>query len=162
MAISENTKKVLEFLKANNGKKVTSADVAEAIGIEKRSVDGVFTGLQKKGLGVRVDGTTDGAKEISLLSITNEGTTCDRKDMSENAVKILDYLTSVQGEKVTLDDMAAALEADKRAINGAFNALVKKGFCARTSVKVAAQVPVKYLELTAEGNAFDPNATDAE
>ena len=162
MAISENTKKVVEFLKANNGKKVTSADVANALGIEKRSVDGAFTGIQKKGLGIRVDGTTEGAKEISLLSITAEGTSCDREGMSENANKILDYLTKVQGDKVTLDDMAEALEADKRAINGAFNALVKKGFCARTSVKVAAQVPVKFLELTAEGMAFDPNATDAE
>lgn len=158
MVISENTKKVVEFLKANAGKKVTSADVASALGIEKRSVDGVFTGLQKKNLGIRVDGTADGAVEVFLLAITPEGAACDRTNLSENAVKILDYLTRVNGEKVTLDDMAEELAVEKRSINGAFNALVKKNYCARTSVKVAAQVPVKYLELTAEGMAFDPNA----
>ena len=70
MAMSENAKKVIEFLKENNGKNVTSADVAAAVGIEKRTVDGVFTSLQKKELGERVTGTAKGTKEVSFLSVT--------------------------------------------------------------------------------------------
>ena len=43
MAMKENSKKVLNYLKENNGASVTAADVAEALGLEKRSVDGIFT-----------------------------------------------------------------------------------------------------------------------
>lgn len=77
MAMKENSRNVLAFLKQHNGEELTSADVAEALGITKRSVDGSFTALQKKGLGVRTpaevenpDGTH---KPIKLLSLTAEG-----------------------------------------------------------------------------------------
>jgi transcriptional regulator GlxA family with amidase domain len=51
MAMKENSKKVLEYLKTINGQDVTAADVAEALGLEKRSVDGIFTSaIQRKGL----------------------------------------------------------------------------------------------------------------
>ena len=54
MAMKENSKKVLNYLKEINGENVTAADVAEALGLEKRSVDGIFTSaIQRKGLGVR-------------------------------------------------------------------------------------------------------------
>ena len=162
MAMSENAKKVIEFLKENNGKNVTSADVATAVGIEKRTVDGVFTSLQKKELGARVSGTTKGTKEVSFLSVTAEGKACDRKDLSENAVKILDYLTTATDKYITLDDLADGIGIEKRSTNGAFNALVKKGFCARTPKTIEADVEVKYLTLTPAGMAFDPNAVDAE
>jgi len=36
MAMKENSKKVLNYLKEVNGANVTAADVAEALGIEKR------------------------------------------------------------------------------------------------------------------------------
>ena len=53
--MKENTKKVFEFLRTVNGQNVTAADVAEALGLEKRSVDGIFTSaIQKKGYGIRV------------------------------------------------------------------------------------------------------------
>lgn len=162
MAMSENAKKVIGFLKENHGKNVTSGDVAAAIGIEKRTVDGVFTSLQKKELGIRVPGTATGTKEVSFLSVTNDGVSCDRTDMSENAIKILDYLATVRDEYVTLDDLAAAIGVEKRSVNGAFNSLVKKGFCARTPKTVEADVEVKYLTLTDAGMAFDPNAVDAD
>ena len=55
MAMKENSKNVLNYLKGINGADVTSADVADALGLEKRQVDGIFTSaLQRKGLGVRV------------------------------------------------------------------------------------------------------------
>lgn len=78
MAMKENSRKVFEYLKAHQGEQMTAADVAEALGLEKRSVDGIFTSaLQRKGLGIRTpaeveldDGTH---KAIKLLSLTAEG-----------------------------------------------------------------------------------------
>ncbi|MBO7212919.1 MAG: hypothetical protein J6V44_18220 [Methanobrevibacter sp.] len=78
MAMKENSKKVLNYLKGINGDQVTSADVAEALGLEKRQVDGIFTSaIQRKGLGVRTpaeieleDGTH---KAVKFLSLTPAG-----------------------------------------------------------------------------------------
>ena len=69
MSMSENSAKILNYLKENHGAKITSADVAEALGLDKRQVDGAFTGLQRKELGERVEGTVTGTKEISFLSV---------------------------------------------------------------------------------------------
>lgn len=82
MAMKENSKKVLEYLKKVNGQQVTAQDVAEALGLEKRSVDGIFTSaIQRKGLGVRTpaeieldDGTH---KAVKFLSLTAEGMNFD-------------------------------------------------------------------------------------
>ena len=77
--MKENSKKVLNYLKAINGQNidVTSDDVAEELGLTKRQVDGIFTAIQRKGLGVRTpaeieleDGTH---KAVKFLSLTNEG-----------------------------------------------------------------------------------------
>ena len=81
-AMKENSKKVLNYLKEVNGSQVTAADVAEALGLEKRSVDGIFTSaIQRKGLGVRTpaeieldDGTH---KAVKFLSLTAEGMNFD-------------------------------------------------------------------------------------
>ena len=78
MAMKENSKKVLNYLKEVQGENVTSADVAVALGLEKRSVDGIFTSaIQRKGLGVRTpaeieldDGTH---KAVKFLSLTPAG-----------------------------------------------------------------------------------------
>jgi predicted transcriptional regulator len=158
MAMSENSIKVLNYLKEVHGTNVTSADVAEALDLGKSTVNGVFTALQKKGYGVRVDATVPGTAEISSLSVTAEGEACDKAEMSDTIKGIFDYLTANKGVIVTLDDMAAALNADKRVVNGSFNSLVRKGFAARTPVTVEADVAVKYLVLTEEGLALDPTA----
>ena len=88
MAMKENSKKVLNYLKSINGADVTAADVAEALGLEKRSVDGIFTSaIQRKGLGVRTpaeiqleDGTH---KQVKFLSLTPAGMAFD-PDSSED------------------------------------------------------------------------------
>ena len=82
MAMKENSKKVLNYLKEINGAQVTAADVAEALGLEKRQVDGSFTSaIQRKGLGVRIpaeieleDGTH---KAVKFLSLTADGMSFD-------------------------------------------------------------------------------------
>lgn len=161
MAMSENSVKVLNYLKEINGTNVTAADVAEALDLPKATVNGVFTALQKKGLGQRVDATVSGTAEISALSITDEGVDCDRSEMSDTIKAIFAYLEENKGNIVTLDDMATALNIEKRSVNGSFNSLVRKGFAARTPVTVEAEVGVKYLVLTDAGLDFDPTA-DAE
>lgn len=162
MAMTENSKRVLEYLKGVNGADVTAADVAEALDLPKASVNGAFTAFQKKGLGIRKEATVPGTAEISGLSITDEGIAADKSEMSDTIKAICAYLEENKGEIVTLDDMSAALGLEKRSVNGSFNSLVRKGFAARTPLTVEAQVGVKYLVLTAEGLAFDPDATDAE
>ena len=80
--MKENTKKVFEFLRTVNGQNVTAADVAEALGLEKRQIDGIFTSaLQRKGLGVRIpaeveleDGTH---KAVKFLRLTDAGMAFD-------------------------------------------------------------------------------------
>lgn len=82
MAMKENSKKVLNYLKEINGANVTAADVAEALGLEKKSVDGIFTSaIQRKGLGIRVpaevaleDGTH---KQVKFLQLTEAGMAYD-------------------------------------------------------------------------------------
>lgn len=61
---------------------MTAADVAAALGLEKRSVDGIFTSaIQRKGLGIRTPAEIeleDGShKPIKLLSLTEAGMAFD-------------------------------------------------------------------------------------
>lgn len=85
MAMSANSVKVLDYLKKVNGTQVTAADVAEALGLEVKSVNGIFTSaIQRKGLGVRTpaeieleDGTH---KTVKFLSLTTEGLAFDPSD----------------------------------------------------------------------------------
>jgi hypothetical protein len=82
MAMKTNSKAVLNYLKEINGQNVTAADVAEALGLEKRQVDGIFTSaIQRKGLGIRTpaeieleDGTH---KQVKFLSLTPAGMAFD-------------------------------------------------------------------------------------
>ena len=82
MAVKPNTKAVINYLKEMNGTNVTTADVATALGLEKKSVDGIFTSaIQRKGLGIRTpaeveleDGTH---KTVKFLSLTAAGMAFD-------------------------------------------------------------------------------------
>ena len=91
MAMKENSKRVLNYLKEVNGENVTAADVAVALGLEKRQVDGIFTSaIQRKQLGVRTpdeieleDGTH---KQVKFLSLTPAGMAFD-PDATEEAAE---------------------------------------------------------------------------
>lgn len=82
MAMKDNSKKVFNYLKEIDGANVTAADVAEALDIPKKSVDGIFTAaIQRKGYGVRVpaeveleDGTH---KPVKFLKLTPAGMAFD-------------------------------------------------------------------------------------
>lgn len=82
VAVSEKSLVVLNYLKENHGTQMTAADIAEALGIPRKSVDGIVTsGLQRKGYAERIpaeieleDGTH---KAIKFIQATAEGLAYD-------------------------------------------------------------------------------------
>lgn len=82
VAVSEKSLVVLNYLKENQGVNMTAADIAEALGMEKKSVDGIVTsGLQRKGYAERIpaeieleDGTH---KSVKFIQATAEGLAYD-------------------------------------------------------------------------------------
>lgn len=92
MAMSVNTLNVLNYLKKTTaaGQDVTATDVAEALGVDVKVVNGAFTsGIQRKGLGVRIPAEVeveDGMhKAVKLLRLTDEGMSFEPSDDTEDA-----------------------------------------------------------------------------
>ena len=88
MAVKPNTIKVLNYLKEINGSNVTAADVANALGLEKRQVDGIFTSaLQRKGYGLREEAeieNEDGTHtKVKFLRLTAEGLSYDPSESDD-------------------------------------------------------------------------------
>lgn len=82
-AVSEKSLIVLNYLKENEDKNLTAADIAEALGMEKKTVDGVVTSglIRGKNLAERIpaeaeleDGTH---KPIKLIKLTDAGRAYD-------------------------------------------------------------------------------------
>ena len=79
MAMKPNTKAVLEYLKSVHGKKdVTAADVAAALGLDVKQVNGIFTAaLQRKEYGYREEVEVqldDGSHcKCKMLHLTDAG-----------------------------------------------------------------------------------------
>ena len=81
-ALKENSRKVFDYVKSVDGQNVTAADIAEATGLEVRSVNGIVTSaFQRKGLMERVpseieleDGTH---KAVKFIRLTDEGRAFD-------------------------------------------------------------------------------------
>lgn len=93
MALKENSRKVLDYVKANDGKNMTAVDIAEGTGLEVRSVNGIVTSaFQKKGLMVRTLAEIEVAgddgkishKPVKFISLTDEGRAFD-PDAEEKA-----------------------------------------------------------------------------
>ena len=90
MAMSVNTLNILNYLKKTTaaGQDVTATDVAEALGVDVKVVNGAFTsGIQRKELGERIpaeieleDGTHKGVK---LLRLTEKGMAYTGEDETE-------------------------------------------------------------------------------
>ena len=82
MAVSANSKKVYEYVKSVGDENITANDIAEATGLEVRSVNGIVTSaFQKKGLMERIpaeialaDGTH---KAVKFIKLTEAGKSFD-------------------------------------------------------------------------------------
>ena len=86
--LKPNSKLVLDYVKANDGKDLTAADIAEGTSLEVRVVNGIVTSaFQKKGLMERIpaeieleDGTH---KAIKLIRLTDAGRAFEDKEDAE-------------------------------------------------------------------------------
>ncbi len=86
-AVSEKSLTVLNYLKENSTADLTAADIAEALGMEKKSVDGIVTAglIRNKNLVERVEAqieTQDDngntvTKPIKLIKLTDAGLAYD-------------------------------------------------------------------------------------
>lgn len=82
MALKENSRKVLDYVRSMRGENITAADIADATGLETKQVNGIVTSaFQKKGLMKRTpaeieleDGTH---KAVKFISETEEGMAYD-------------------------------------------------------------------------------------
>ena len=82
MALKENSRKVFDYVKENDGKQFTAADIADALGLDVKSVNGIVTAaFQRKGLMQRTpaeiqlaDGTH---KPVKFISLTADGKAFD-------------------------------------------------------------------------------------
>ena len=79
-ALTENSQKVFDYVKANADADLTAADIAEALGLETKSVNGTATALQKKEIIFREeaeieleDGSHKKVKFIKLTDAAKEG-----------------------------------------------------------------------------------------
>ena len=82
MAMKQSTKDIIKFLQAHYGEKMTAEDIANAMGLDKRKVDGAFTmALQKHGLGYRQEAERQNPDsthtKIKYLILTDEGRRLD-------------------------------------------------------------------------------------
>ena len=80
--LKPNSKAVYEFVKANDGKNITAADIAEGTGLEVRSVNGIVTSaFQRKGLMERIAAEVeleDGShKAVKFIRLTDAGKSFD-------------------------------------------------------------------------------------
>ena len=76
--LKENSKIVFNYVKEHEGENITAADIAEATGLEVRSVNGIVTSaFQRKGLMERIPAEIeleDGShKSVKFIRLTDEG-----------------------------------------------------------------------------------------
>ena len=85
--------------------------------------------------------------------------------LSENSRKVFDYVKEINGANVTAADIASALELTDKQVNGIVtSAFQRKGLMERVPAEITLEdgshKPVKFIKLTAEGEAFDPDAVE--
>lgn len=87
--------------------------------------------------------------------------------MKENSRKVFEYVKEHDGENMTAADIAEGTGLEIKSVNGIVtSAFQKKGLMVRTPAEIQLEdgthKTVKFISLTAEGKAFDPDATLAE
>lgn len=78
MALKENSRIVLDYVKNNDGEDFTAQDIADATGLGVKSVNGIITSaFQKKGFMERVEAEVeleDGThKRVKFIKLTDAG-----------------------------------------------------------------------------------------
>lgn len=78
MALKENSRKVFDYVKAHDGDNFTAKDIAAALELDPRAVNGIVTSaFQRKGLMVRVEAEVENADgthdKVKLVQLTDAG-----------------------------------------------------------------------------------------
>ena len=71
--MSDIAQAVIKHLIATNNAPATMYDVAEAIGVDAKKVNGCFNSIVKKGFGARVDAKVEADVEATYLVLTEAG-----------------------------------------------------------------------------------------
>lgn len=90
MAMSDNSKMILSYLKDNAGADLTAADVAEALGVDVKVVNGAFTSaIQRKNYGFREEAEVELAdgkhSRVKFLRLNDAGMAFDPEQSEEAA-----------------------------------------------------------------------------
>lgn len=81
--------------------------------------------------------------------------------MKETTRIIWDYIVANDGKDFTSKDIAKEVGLTQKSVDGSVTSFQKKGYTIREEVAVTGG-KVKYIRLTDEGRAFDPDAEPAK
>lgn len=86
--------------------------------------------------------------------------------MKEGTRQIWEYVVAHDGEDIIAQDIADALNVGVKSVNGSVTSFQKKGLTIREEAEIecadGTHKKVKYIRLTDEGRAFDPDAEPAK
>ena len=87
--------------------------------------------------------------------------------LKQNSKLVYDYVKANGASNITAADIAEGTGLNTRQVNGIVtSAFQRKGLMERIAAEVeledGSHKTVKFIKLTAEGEAFDPEAEDAE
>ena len=88
--------------------------------------------------------------------------------MTQNSIAVFNYQKAHYGEKITAQQVAAALGVSLSAVTGSVNGLASTKKHPAYAIRTEAEIPaedgktakVKYVSLTEEGMAFDPDKAE--
>ena len=85
--------------------------------------------------------------------------------LKPNSKLVYEYVKAHEAENITAADIAAGTGLEVRSVNGIVtSAFQRKGLMERVETEVeledGSHTKVKFIKLTAEGEAFDPDAED--
>lgn len=87
--MTDNARRIFQYLKENYGAKLTNADIATALGVSSPAVVGSVNSLVKKGYAERTDATIVGAEDkpvkVRYISLTEAGYDFDPDAVVEKA-----------------------------------------------------------------------------
>ena len=77
MALKENSRKVYDYVVAHDGEDFTAKDIADALGLDVKQVNGIVTAaFQRKGLMAREEVAITGGT-VKYIRLTDEGRAFD-------------------------------------------------------------------------------------
>lgn len=165
---SATTKKVYRFLKQNEGKSFTYAEIAEKLGFDKvASVLGSTNSLVKKGVVANgeevvrknkqgLDATYKTVTIVPGVEVAFEDVATKSTGISDKGKALLEAFRA-NPEPRTAADVADEMSLAAIAVNGVANALVKRGLMERVVEIVSTpegEREIKLLRITDEGIAY--------